>query len=177
MANLLQLLRDICLLRRGPQDVPYSPRLLVAVCAASLLLQLAIASVLGIDGDALGAGLIGLAFNFGILYGLLAVRGVRARFVQTALALTACAILFAILSVPIVLMAGGKPPTPETMTPLQALLGLLALPVVVWKLMVDAHILRHSLNLPFFAGLLIALIWVIAELWLGAALGGPPTGA
>ena len=174
--SLLQLLRDICLLRRGPQDAPFSPQLLIAVCAASLLLQLAIAGVLGIEGDALGAGLIGLAFNLGVLYALLTLRGVRSRFVQTAIALTACAILFAILSVPIVLLAGGKPPTPETMTPLQAVLGLLALPVVVWKLVVDAHILRHSLNLPFFAGLLIALFWVIVELRLGAALGGPPVG-
>lgn len=169
-------MRDICLLRRGPQDAPFSPRLLVAVCVLSLLLQLAIASVLGIEGDAIGAGLLGLAFNLGVLYALLALRGVRSRFVQTAIALTACAILFAILSVPIVLLAGGKPPTPETMTPLQAVLGLLALPVVVWKLVVDAHILRHSLNLPFFAGLLIALFWVIVELRLGAALGGPPVG-
>ncbi|HSN01575.1 MAG TPA: hypothetical protein VLS52_11255, partial [Rudaea sp.] len=87
--------------------------------------------------------------------------------------LTSCAIVFAILSVPIVLAVGGKPPTPETITPLQALLGMLALPIVVWKLIVDAHILRHSLNLPFAAGLLIALFWIIAELSFGAALGGP----
>jgi len=173
MPTFLLVLRDVILLRRGPQDLPYSPRLLVLVCGASLLLQLAIASVLGIPGDALGAGLIGLAFNLGVLYLLLNLRGVRGRFVQSALALTSCAIVFAILSVPIVLAVGGKPPTPETMTPLQALLGMLALPVVVWKLIVDAHILRHSLNLPFAAGLLIALFWIVAELSLGAALGGP----
>jgi hypothetical protein len=177
MPNWLQLLRDICLLRRGPQDVPHSPRLLVAVCAANLLLQLAIVSVLGIEGDALGAGLIGLAFNLAVLYALLSLRSVRERFVQTATSLIACAVLFAILSLPVVLMSGGKPPTAETISPAQALLGLLALPLVVWKLVVDAHILRHGLNLPFFAGLLIALFWVIAELRLGAALGGPVAGA
>lgn len=177
MPAFLFVLRDVILLRRGPQDLPYSPRLLAAVCGASLLLQLAIAGVLAIPGDALGAGLIGLAFNLGVLYLLLSLRGVRGRFVQAALALTSCAIVFAVLSVPIVILAGGKPPTPETMTPLQALLGLLALPVVVWKLIVDAHILRHSLNLPFAAGLLIALFWIVAELSLGAALGGPAAGA
>lgn len=165
------LLRDIFLLRRGPQDAPFSPTLLAGVCAASVLLQVAVASVLGIEGNALGASLLGLAFNLMLLYVLLALRGVRERFVQTALTLTACAVLFAILSLPVVLMSGGKPPTPETITPVQALLGLLALPLVVWKLVVDAHILRHSLNLPFFAGLLIALFWVVAQLRLGAALG------
>jgi hypothetical protein len=171
------VLRDVILLRRGPQDMPHSPRLLVWVCAASLLLQLAIASVLAVPGDALGAGLIGLAFNLGVLYLLLNLRGLRARFVQAALALTSCAIVFAILSVPIVLAVGGKPPTPEAITPLQALLGMLALPIVVWKLIVDAHILRHSLNLPFAAGLLIALFWIIAELSFGAAIGGPAAAA
>lgn len=173
MPAFLLALRDIFLLRRGPQDMPYSSRLLAAVCGASVLLQLAIASVLAVPGSALGAGLIGLAFNLGVLYLLLNLRGVGSRFVQAALALTSCAIVFAILSVPIVLFAGGKPPTAETITPLQALLGLLALPVVAWKLIVDAHILRHSLNLPFAAGLLIALFWIIAELSLGAAIGGP----
>lgn len=167
------LLRDVILLRRGPQDMPYSPRLLVLVCGASVLLQLAIAHVLAIPGDALGAGLIGLAFNLGLLYLLLRLRHVSSRFVQTAIALTACAIVFAILSAPIVLAVGGKPPTPGTMTPLQALLGMFALPVVVWKLIVDAHILRHCLDLPFAGGLLIALFWIIAELVLGAAIGGP----
>lgn len=174
MQPLLTVLRDIVLLRRGPQDVPYSLRLLVIVCGASVLLQLAIASMLGIAGDALGAGLVGLAFNLVVLYVLLALRGVPSRFLQAAIALNACAIMFALLSVPIVLMTGDKPPTPDTITPLQALLGLLALPIVVWKLVVDAHILRHSLNLPFMAGMLIALFWIMAELRLGAALGGPP---
>jgi hypothetical protein len=177
MPAFLLVLRDVILLRRGPQDMPHSPRLLVWVCGASLLLQLAIASVLAIPGDALGAGLIGLAFNLGVLYLLLNLRGVRARFVQAALALTSCAIVFAILSVPIVLAVGGKPPTPETITSLQALLGMLALPIVVWKLIVDAHILRHSLNLPFAAGLLIALFWIIAELSFGAAIGGSAAAA
>jgi hypothetical protein len=173
MPAFLLVLRDVILLRRGPQDMPYSPRLLALVCGASLLLQLAIAGVLAIPGDAIGAGLIGLAFNLGVLYLLLNLRGVRSRFVQAALALTGCAIVFAILSLPIVLAVGGKPPTPETMTPGQALLGMLALPVVVWKLIVDAHILRHAMNLPFAGGLLIALFWIVAELVLGALVGGP----
>jgi hypothetical protein len=177
MLAFLFLLRDVILLRRGPQDMPHAPRLLVLVCGASVLLQLAIAFVLRIPGNALGAGLLGLAFNLGLLYLLLQMRGVASRFVQTALTRTACAIVFAILSAPIVLAIGGKPPTPETITPIQALLGMFALPVVVWKLIVDAHILRHALNLPFAGGLLIALMWIVAELIVGAAIGGPVAGA
>jgi hypothetical protein len=172
MANLLQLLRDLCLLRRGPQDMPHSPRLLIGVCIASLLLQLAIVRVLGIAGDALGAGLLSLAFNLGVLYLLLNLRGLTSRFIQAALALLCCAMLFSLLSLPVVMLAGGHAPTPEHATPLQLLLGLIALPIVVWKLIVDAHILRHSMNLTFLGGLAVALLWLIAELAFGAAIGG-----
>jgi hypothetical protein len=172
MRQLLLLLRDLCQLRRGPQDMPHSPRLLIGVCIASLLLQLGIVRVLGIAGDALGAGVLSLAFNLGVLYLLLNLRGLTSRFVQAALALLCCAMVFSLLSLPIVLLAGGHPPTPEQVTPLQLLLGLVALPIVVWKLVVDAHILRHSMNLPFLGGLAVALLWLVAELAFGAAIGG-----
>lgn len=172
MYQLLYLLRDVIALRRGPQDAPYSPRLLVALCAASLLLQLAIARVLNVEGETLGAGIISLAFNLGLLLLLLNLRKRTNRFVQAALTLLGCAILFQLLTLPIVLLAGGHPPaSPDHLTPVQVLLGLVSLPILIWKLIVDAHILRHSLDLPFFSGLVIAVCWIVAELVLGAALG------
>lgn len=174
MGPLLTLVWDICRLRRGPQDLPYSPRLLLLVCAFSLGLQLAIAYVLAVEQDTLGAGVLSLAFQLGVLYLLLNLRGVRSRFVQTALALLSCALLFILLSLPIALLAGDRPLAPEQMTPLQVLLGLISLPLLIWKITVDAHILRHSLNVPFLAGIGIAVLWLIAELALGAATGGPP---
>jgi hypothetical protein len=178
MTSWLYLLRDLCQLRRGPQDMPYSPPLLVAVCAANLLLQLGIAHLVGVGagGDTLGAGLIGLALNLGLLYGLLTLRGFANRFVQAALALIGCAIVFSLLSLPVVLATGARALAPETITPLQALLALLAFPIVIWKLVVDAHILRHSLDIPFLGGLVVALLWVVAELVLASALRGPGLG-
>lgn len=171
MQPLLILLRDIVLLRRGPQDLPYSPRLLVTICVASVALQFVIGQILGIEGNTIFASLLGLSFNLGVLYVLLSLRGVRSRFVQSGSALLACALLFALVSLPVALLAGGKAPTPETITTLQLLLGLVSLPIVIWKIVVDAHILRHSMNLPFFGGLIIAIFWLMAELRLGGALG------
>jgi len=173
MYQLLYLLRDVIQLRRGPQDAPHSPGLLVALCAASLVLQLAIARLLKVDGETLGAGILALAFNLGLLYLLLSVRKLTNRFVQAAFTLLGVAIVFQLLSLPIVLLTGGHPPTAaDHLTPAQALLGIVALPIVIWKLIVDAHVLRHSLDLPFVSGLAIAVCWIIAELILGAALGG-----
>jgi hypothetical protein len=178
MYQLLYLLRDVIQLRRGPQDAPYSPRLLVALCALSLLLQLAVARLLKIDGETLDAGIIALAFNLGLLYLLLNLRSMTNRFVQTALTLLSVALLFQLLSLPIVLLAGGHPPSsPDQLTPAQALLAVVSLPILIWKLIVDAHVLRHSLDLPFVSGLVIAVCWIIAELILSAALGGAQAGA
>ncbi|MEP6485516.1 MAG: hypothetical protein ABJB01_13785 [Rudaea sp.] len=170
MLNLLQLLRDIIQLRRGPQDMPYSMPLFAAVCVASLALQLGIAYLMGIEGDTLAAGLIGLGINLGFLYLILTLRGFANRFVQTATTLLSCTIVFSIITVPIVFLVGTRPMTPEQMSPLQALLGLLSLPVVIWKLVVDAHILRNSLSIPFIGGLGVAILWIVAEYAIGSVL-------
>jgi hypothetical protein len=174
MGRFLNVLWDICRLRSGPQDLPHSPQLLLIVCASGLALQLVIARVLGVEQDTLGAGVLSLAFNLGALYLLLSLRGKSNRFIQAALALLCCALLFTLLSLPIAVLAGDRPLVPEQMTPLQLILGLVSLPLLVWKLMVDAHILRHSLDVPFLAGIVLALLWLIAELSLAATVGTAP---
>lgn len=176
MIPLLEAIRDLLLLRRGPQDLPHSPRLLLGVCLFTLALQMTIAFVLGIEGNALLAGIVGLVFNLGVLYLLLSLRHLRNRFVQAGTALLLCGLAFSLLSLPITLMVGGHPPTPETMTPLQALLGAISLPIVIWYLIVNAHVLRHSLDLPFLAGLLIAVLWLVLA-GLGISMGGVPAAA
>jgi hypothetical protein len=173
---LLNLIFDICRLRRGPQDMPYSTSLLAGAAAACVVLQLIVAALRGVPvTDVLGGAILALVFLFVVLQAMLTVRGLRGRFVQTATTLLLCAFLFNLLSLPIVLAAGDPPATPEQMTSIQALVGLIALPLLVWKVVVDAHVLRHSLDLPFFGGLAIAMAWIIAVLLL-IKLTGVPAG-
>jgi hypothetical protein len=170
MIYLLQLLRDIIQLRRGPQDMPYSPQLLVAVCVASLSLQLGIAYMIGITGNTLVAGALGLSINLGLIYLVLTLRGFSNRFVQAATTLLCCTIVFSIITLPIMFLVGSQPIVAGQATPLQALLGLISLPIVIWKLVVDAHILRNSLAIPFLGGLAVAILLIIAEYAVGATL-------
>lgn len=172
MGQLLSLLWDICRLRRGPQDLPHSPQLLLIVCAFILGLQLVAAQLLGMDRDTIAPGVLSLVFKFGVLYALLSLRGLSARFVQAALALICCALFFSVISLPITLMFGTPPQSPDQMTSQQLMLGMLALTIVIWKIVVDGHILRHSLNVPFIVGFVIAVLWLIAEAALAAAAGG-----
>lgn len=171
-------IRDILLLRRGPQDLPYSTQLLTAVAALCVILQLAVA--LGRD-ISVGAVIVGaalwLAFTLGVLSFVLGLRGLRNRFVQSATALLSCTLVFTVISIPIALLAGEPPTVPEQVTSLQILLGLISLPLLIWKILVDAHVFRHSFDIPFLGGVAISLLWIIAAMLLSVVAGAPATGA
>jgi hypothetical protein len=174
MPPFFQLIRDICLLRRGPQDLPYSIPALIGVAAGCVALQLGVAFArnLPINGVLAGAVLWLLA-TLGALSLILNLRGLRNRFVQAATALLGCALVFTLLSMPIALLVGEPPITAEQMSPLQLILGLVSLPLLIWKVIVDAHVFRHSFDVPFLSGVVIALLWIIAAMALAGASGTP----
>lgn len=171
MPELVKLIWDICCLRRGPQDVPYSPALLALLCVASIGLQQLVALLVGAESEPLFSAVAAALFTLAALFFLLTVRNLRSRFVQTACAWFGCAMLFFLLTLPLLLMTGPTPPTSGA-APMQIFAGLLALPLLIWKLMVDAHVLRHSLNVPFLAGMAIAVLWLIIGLAIANAGGG-----
>ena len=174
MPEFFQQIRDICLLRRGPQDLPYSIAALIGVAAGCVALQLgvAVARNLPINGVLAGAVLWLLA-TLGALNLILNLRGLRNRFVQAATALLGCALVFTLLSMPIALLVGEPPISAEQMSPLQLILGLVSLPLLIWKVIVDAHVFRHSFDVPFLSGVVIALLWIIAAMALAGASGTP----
>ena len=174
MTDLLYLLRDIIQLRRGPQDIPYSPRLLVAVCVAILVFQLIASYSLDLPGDSLTVGAIGLLINLGFLFAAVSLRGFASRFVQTATTLLCCAVVFSIVLLPIDFVFLKHPPVADQVSSLQLLLALIALPIFGWKLIVDAHIFRHSLGIPFFGGMAVAILWITIAYGIAAALSPNP---
>jgi hypothetical protein len=174
MPPFFELIRDICILRRGPQDLPYSIPLLLAVAAACVVVQLGVAIA---RNTPLGGVLVGafmwLMMTLGALHLILTVRNLRNRFVQAATALLGCALVFTLLSLPIALLIPDPPPTAQQMTPLQLVLGIVSLPLLIWKLVVDAHVFRHSFDVPFMSGLLISLFWIFAAFALSSLAGSP----
>lgn len=168
------VIRDICLLRRGPQDLPYSVSLLLGVAAACVALQLGVAIVRSVPlGGVLAGALLWLMFTLGALNIVLTLRGLRNRFVQAATALLGCALAFTLLSLPIALLVGEPPASGDKMTALQLLLGVVSLPLLIWKVVVDAHVFRHSFDIPFISGVVIALLWIIAAMALASVSGAP----
>jgi hypothetical protein len=165
MGPLLNLIWDICCLRRGPQDLPYSRLVLGVLCAATLGLEVLVAALLGSEQGSIGVGIAALGVYLTVIYLLLTLRGMANRFVQTASALIGCAIVFNLIILPVELLFGTPPDTAQKMSSLQSVLSLVMLLILSWKLMVDANIYRHSLNVPFFTGMLVALGWFLAALY------------
>ena len=166
MSALFELFLDICLFRKGPQDVPASMALLKACLLAyglSGLLVLMIGTSLPV---ALLQILLDLVLLGGLLYLALILRRHPKRFEQTLSALTGTGTLMGLLALPLMSWiahqgadGGGELPS------------ALMLALMVWSIAIMAHILRHAFNTSIWAGALYALgytflSWTLAG-WIG----------
>lgn len=158
MRNLALALRDLCLFRVRPQDLPWAPTLLTTLLAASIIVDAVTGALLGKPGMALAASLIGFAVLLGGLWVLLQLAGKRERFVQAALALVGASLVFGLLAVPVQLLLGELPEDLADLAEAQTFGMLLLAGLGMWSLAVMAHILRHTLEKSFFGGLLLALM-------------------
>lgn len=180
-AAFVALVFALCQLRRGPDEMPYSKPLFGVLVCASVALDVASGAWLGGAGDALPRSLVSTALVLALCWTALSLRGLAHRYVQTASALIACSMVFTLLVLPFVGLSGPAPSPPAQLTPLQLLLGWATLAIVVWNLVVNAHIVRRALDAPFVIGFALVLAWAIADWALGHALfdaagQGVPTG-
>ncbi|HJP97590.1 MAG TPA: YIP1 family protein [Rhodanobacteraceae bacterium] len=165
--NLLAFLastRDLCLFRRGPEDMPYSPQLLVGLLVASALfaslfdVQLRDARVAVVLASVLGT----LATLY-VLYGLLRLRGKAERFVQTALALVATSFLFELIAMPLLLLvplpaAGTQTLKPGDVSGAQMLAAFAVFAFAIWQVCISVSILRRGMDVPVAGGVLVLLL-------------------
>lgn len=173
-SGLLVQTINLCRFRGGPQDLPHKPALLVALLGVSVALDLSTANLLDIGDSALGRSLFSTSLLLGFCWLTLAIRRLGYRFVQTAIALVACSMVFSILVVPLALLFGTPADKDTVLSPAQTLLAWLLLGVLVWKVAVDAHNVRQAIEAPFWMGMSMALAWAIADFALSRILFGGP---
>jgi uncharacterized membrane protein YjgN (DUF898 family) len=177
MNVLLQLFRDLILLKRGPQDLPHSPALLGGLILADLVVSLGFVQAIAPKAgqNLAGVALLQLSLLLGLPYVVLQLARRTARFNQTASALVGVDLVFTLLAIPLLL--GIAPAAGQSPNALQSLLALAAIALVSWQLVVRGHILRHALELSLAQGVLIALIFFLFEQLLLASLqpAAPPT--
>jgi hypothetical protein len=160
---LLRQFIEVCLLRRGPQDLPYSPPATLALVAALLAVQLGFASHQGLPLAALVARVaVTLILLLGVTRALLASRRLENRGTQTVLALAGTGLIFSLAMMPMALALQphleNKEPPPEVMV-----YALAALALFVWKLVVEAAIWRQALNITTAPAYALTLGLVLAE--------------
>ena len=180
MSTLLRLLWDLCRLRIGPQDLPYSVGLARALVLSSLSVDLLYAALLGAGEALLPRLLLSTLVLLGAPWLLLAWRSRQPRYVQTLSALAGSGLLFKLAMLPLALAILGQPvpSTPEQLAPAQVLVGWLTLALLSWRLVVTGHVLRHALDLRLGLGVLLALSVFALELLLAQwLLGGSAAAA
>lgn len=168
MNQLFHLFFDICLLRKGPQDVPANSFLLSMVTVVNFMIAM-LASAL-VSGFLVGLEetLLGLALTVITLAIVLQLSGRMARFQQTFTAIMGCETLFHFIMVPISMLLITSKET-DAIAQFTAVLWLF---LVLWYLVVIAHILRHAIATNFALALIISLgifvvTWQVTNLVFG----------
>jgi len=168
MKTLVELARDLCWLRRGPQDLPYSPLLGMLLFGAAVILDLVLVGVLRPDQVRFPRTLLDDVLMVGLPCLALTIAGKGERIWQTVGAISLVSIVFALLFAPILLVptvAVGATPTG-----IQLMAGWLWLALLSWHLMVTGHILRHALEVPMTIGVMLALGFFVANVMIDIAL-------
>lgn len=158
MNALALIFINLCRLRAGPQDLPYSPLLLGLSILGYALVGLGVALL----DQALNWALISTGVDTLLLLGLawlgLWVRERLPRAVQTMTALTGTGMLFGLMGWPVIgwLQRMGDNPS--------SLLALILFLLIIWNIAVIGNILRHALDLPLWLGAGVALLYVYTTL-------------
>lgn len=150
LMNLAQLLR----LRGGPQDLPAIWPLTFLLLTLYMLQNLVTGQQLQ-DENAAAKSLLSVCLQIGVLTGLLFWRKHPERFAQTLSALAAAGIFFNFISWGLLSLSDPVVNQP--------VLALIWFAVFIWSLLVDAHIYRHALTVPFAVGMLVTVLILAAS--------------
>lgn len=170
MFPLIRVFFDICLFRRGPQDLPTSGFLLYLTLAthavSSFLLSLgnhptATAAMAGITDTALLA-----ALTLSLLY----THGRMVRIPQTLAALAGSGTLLGLIALPPTYWLFSLRDTGSD----QTLPILLLLALIVWSLVVMGHIIRSALSTRLIIGLVVAVLFYWIAVSIQGTLFPPP---
>jgi hypothetical protein len=160
MAALLRAFLTISLLRSSPEVLPASSALLGLAVLAYALVGVLLAAISLPLGNALLASLLDTLLLLAFGYIVLNLKGVLTRFQQTLTALAGGLTLVGLVSLPIT----GWLFWAETHEADAGLPSLLLLGVLVWNIMLVAHILRHALDVSLPLALVFSMAYMFVSL-------------
>lgn len=160
MVELLKRYLKICLLNKGPQDLPYSHllfqiMLLIYFVTGSLSMWPAVSLTRGS-----GVMLLDVSILLIFCWVCLIAFNQRSRFIQTAIALTAVGSIFQILTWPLLFYVNEV--MQVEVVPLE--ISLLLLVIISWNLAAYAHIFRQAYEIRRSAAFALTLAYVVINL-------------
>ncbi|MEO8673440.1 MAG: hypothetical protein ABI411_19160 [Tahibacter sp.] len=176
MPDWLLTVRDICIFRRGPQDLPHAPQLMLGVLVLGTVFDVAVGALMLDRAGALTESLVSSGFSAAVMYALLRLRQRGSRFVQAFLAQLSCGLALSMLLLPLLWIMGPPPASPDALTPMHGLIALAILSVMLWLLAVNSHIFRHALDVPPMVAFFVATLWMISQRALSTVLFGDGAG-
>lgn len=163
--GFLQVILDLLRLRAGPQDLPDSRPLTLAMIVVYVAQAVITSDILAagqpVSDEQTARSLLSIAVQFGAVGVILAWRRQPERLQQTLMAFAATGTVISLLAFALLLQA-----EPGVNKPLLALLWFA---IFGWSLAVDANIFRHTLevSLPIamlITVMLLALTYLLLEL-------------
>lgn len=155
MKALWTLFWQLCQLRRGPEDVPYSVQLLVLVTLLDVML--------GVGGQllaqpervriALSLTALAVAMDAFALWGLLAFKRLSSRWVQSFTAIVGIDLLLSLVALPLTLLS-------HVVEPKSFMIGIIVVSqmlLVGWNIGLRGFVLHRALNIGMLQGNMLSL--------------------
>jgi hypothetical protein len=162
MPRLFRIFLDICLLRAGPQDLPYSGWLPGVAVPGYVLVSWLLSVPVYPAAVAFLIALVDLTLLLLFVFSLLSLVGKTARINQTITALTGTGTLLGLVALPLVQILAREPVAEQLAIPA----SILWLVLFGWSLLVVAHIMRHamSVSLPVAIGVTVVYVLVAIQI-------------
>lgn len=169
MSAIIKNLFDVCLFRKGPEDLPASSSLLQMLVVVSILVSLFLGSFIHDHQVAFILSIVGVILTFAFLKILLIKK--PERFLQTFIAMLGTTILIDIISVPVIFPLLNE----DLNSNLVLLFSLLALATYVWYVVVNGFIVSRAISSTLGYGISISIAfalvtYIIFELILAVKL-------
>jgi hypothetical protein len=165
MLALIKLFFSIAILGKGPQDVPYSRFLFVALLVVLFIADLISNQLLASSGEQLDMKKLILflvlanVIVYGLTYLLVYVHGFANRAIQTMTALLGVELIIMLAQLPIFILL-------PLFAQNKGILVLLYYITMGWELVANVHIYRHALQISAVRAALITLVLFSLQIYL-----------
>ena len=168
MKALWTLFWQICQLRRGPEDVPYSVQLLVLL--AVLDVALGIGSQLLASSDrlriAVSLTLLAVVMDAAVFWGLLWFKRLQARWVQGLTTIFGIDLLLGLVALPLTLLS-------HVVEPKSVMIGLVVVAqmlLVGWNIGLRGFVFHRALNIGLLQGNMLSLTLFMLNIFISIQL-------